>query len=216
MSTYDRKRLVYDVKPFADLAVPAFEQTVVSFLGEAPIQVALMGSLRRAIHGEAVEIGDLDLMVTCPAEDAVHSFLDLDLPKWLTVTEKKAHGWLSLPDAPAERMMIDAWWCPWSSVGPFSLFLTGPAEWNVWMRQVTNRASGGRLMLTQYGLFEAVVKPTKTYPDRRVPGARVDTPTGDTAADREYAFWTQWADEVGVDVDLWGGYPSPHERRPRR
>lgn len=215
MSTFDERVSLAEAEPFMEQAVAMFEQTVPSLVHDGHVQAFPMGSFRRAEHGEPTDIGDLDLLVTCSQSDVVHAMTDLTLHSSLTVTAKKAHGWLhrqSVERGGDWRMKVDGWWCPWESIGPFAMFLTGPGQWNVWMRQVTNRDRPD-LMLTQYGLFTAVKKPTKTYPDRKVVGERVDViDEGASVEEAERLFWDQWCHYVGRPD---APFRKPHERRLR-
>ena len=237
MSTFDERRNVDETQPFSAYAIAVIEQHVATFEGEGFLGAFEMGSMRRyrSVLEEAHQprIGDLDLLLTCRS-DVVKDLKDptLEFPSWLTVTPKKAHGWLTaetisdderlwsllkdaddLYDEPVGRMMIDAWWCPWTSVGPFAMFLTGPPEWNVWMRQ---QATAAGYMLSQYGLFVPESKPTKTYPNRVVAGVRVDRqPDGcGNILVAEMAFWEQYVQKCGL-VDREGkplGFIPPRDR----
>lgn len=198
MSTFDRRRGLAETEAFLEKAQEPFTQSIGMF--GIPVAAYAMGSIRR----QSPTVGDLDLLVT--ADDSGASMLDLTLPDWLTVTEKKAHGWLSID---GERMMVDAWWCPWSSRGPFALFLTGPPDLNVWMRQQSNEAG---VLLSQYGVFRPVPAPTKTYPDRVKAGVRLDQPLGPSPAeslyDAEEEFWMDWCTVIGKKF----AFPDPQER----
>jgi DNA polymerase/3'-5' exonuclease PolX len=194
MSTYDQRTPHLEAQQYA---VTAKDQ-IVALNGD--LKVTFMGSLRRKCE----DVGDVDLMVTTE-NWLLQGFDDCTMPDWLTVTRKKAHGWLASPAG--GRMMIDAWWCPYDSRGPFALFLTGPPDLNVWMRQRVNEARPD-VMLSQYGLFRKVPAPTKMKPDRTVAGERVDTPWPGQQSEVERAFWEQWCEIVGRPYR----YPKPEER----
>ena len=213
MSTFDRRRTYDDARQFVRTA----ERLLTQMVDGEWVLALRMGSIRREDHTNAEQpvVGDIDLLVTSPTGVA-KSLLDVPLPPFMKATQKKAHGWLEAEDcirdeqfAPPEgRMMIDAWWCPWESLGPFAFFLTGPMDLNVWMRQ---RSTEAGLMLTQYGLFVPETRPTKKYPNRKVTGERVDAPLTErlvTVSEAEERFWSQWCAAVGVQMP----YPWPYQR----
>jgi DNA polymerase/3'-5' exonuclease PolX len=218
VSRYDRRRSVVELEPVAAKVESAWREVA---------QAAwLCGSYRRYEHGDrtAALVGDLDVLVVGEDDFAdSDSMFGTNVPEMgLTVTGKKTHGWLEY--GAGDRVYVDAWLCPVESIGPFGLFLTGPMEFNVRMRQVTNRAG---LMLSQYGLFEPVPKPTRMHPERRQVGERLDMPTTDptlweveplsgrspsrllTLNDHEEALWWQWCERVGLPEEP---FPGPHER----
>jgi DNA polymerase/3'-5' exonuclease PolX len=195
LSTYDQRRSIAEARPFATFAVEEFTKR--------GLTAVTMGSYRRyAARDEGPgSVGDIDLLVTTSASGPI-DLTQYDLPPWLTVTEKKANGWLTFE----VRMKIDAWACPTESVGPFALFLTGPPDLNVWMRK---RATMVGLMLSQYGLFVPVPKPTKTKPDRVVAGERVDVPpVDDGIVVKEQAFWETFCEKTNTVMD----FPWPSDR----
>jgi len=183
VSTYDKRRPWEEVTPFVDLAVEVLRRTPSGgdlFSPPPPEPVLLVaGSYRR----QCPDVGDLDVIVVT----------DEPLTTWnwvgLKVTEKKAFGWL---DIGGERMMLDAWRCPPDSVGPFLLFLTGPPDLNVWMRQ---RADRRGLLLNQYGLFVA----EKNDRGKTVPGDRVDERVEFTARSSTEAVEQKVLDQLELD-----------------
>lgn len=194
MSTYDVRRPRLEAQNFAVRAKEALT------LLNPDLSVWFAGSLRRY----ADTIGDVDLLVT--AKVGARDMEDVKTPEWLKVTEKKAHGWLVGPEQ--ERMMIDAWWCPWDSRGPFALFLTGPMDLNVWMRQKTSEHRPDA-MLSQYGVFRRLLVPTPKNPTRVKAGERIDEPDDSLAlSDSESEFWEQWCELIGQDY----AFPHPQER----
>lgn len=210
MSTFDRRRTPLEAAPFVQAVIADFAEV------GAP-RPLVMGSLRR--YGSAQPhkvdgVGDLDVIVVSPRQEMLDGtytppLTEMTLPSYLKVTPKKAYGWRMLGD---DRMMVDGWWCPDDSVGPFAMFLTGPPGLNVVMRQISQQAG---LMLTQYGLFEPVKAPTRRYPDRVKTGRRVDEPEAGLPAGAmmpqiaETAFWRQWTEAVGVGTVAW---PGPEKR----
>lgn len=175
MSTYDRRRTPEEAWRFANIVGAELHG-----FGLAPIWA---GSLRRG----NVAVGDLDGIVVTdqPLSEQIW-------PSWIEkATAKKAHGWKEIEGH--GRMMIDLWACPPESVGAMLLFLTGPAEMNVWMR---NRAIDFGWMLTQYGLFEAVEKTKKSGKVERVCGKRLDTPRPNTSPGASFTARTTPAFDI--------------------
>jgi DNA polymerase/3'-5' exonuclease PolX len=202
VSRYDRRRSVVELTPVAAMVELAWREVAKA--------AWLCGSYRRHENDERTSplVGDLDVLVV--GED---DFADQDgmfgsnVPELgLTVTRKKTHGWLEY--GAGERVYVDAWLCPPESIGPFGLFLTGPMAFNVRIRQITNDAG---LMLSQYGLFEPVSKPTRTHPERRQVAERLDKPDPgiDALLVAEQVFWRQWCERVGLGRLP---FPGPHER----
>jgi len=210
VSTFDKRRTPLEAAPFVQAVLGDFAEV-------GTTRPLVMGSIRRYGTEKPHKIdgvGDLDVIVVVQPEETLMGvehppLTEVSLPSYLKVTPRKAYGWRSIDD---DRMMVDGWWCPAESVGAFAMFLTGPAHLNVVMRQISVAAN---LMLTQYGLFEPVKAPTKTYPDRVKPGKRVDDPSQGLPAGAtmpeiaERALWRQWTEAVGLGTVEW---PRPDQR----
>lgn len=166
MSTFDQ-RMILSV---ADQKAEMLSEDLVHVLCQMT-HWEFAGSIRRRSH----TVGDLDLILVPPEEGDLLgngtpvSLDSLPWPEWVTVKEKKAYGWYT-PHG-ASRVMLDAFTCPEASVGAMRWFLTGPPDLNVYMRQ---KATEKGWLLNQYGVFVAVPSPTPKYPQRVVPGDRID------------------------------------------
>ena len=105
---------------------------------ESVDKVIVCGSVRR--HRETVS--DVDMLVVSRA--ATLAEVNPWSERW-HCTDKQ--GWADMHDVRCEF-----WLCPPESVGPMTLFLTGPASLNVFMRR---RAQQWGMRLSQYGLFDS-------------------------------------------------------------
>jgi hypothetical protein len=200
MSRFERRRTCEEMQPFLD------EATRVILRRDRPgVRVYVAGSYRRYLRWKPDKplVGDLDLIVV--GEELV-DMKQLD-PALSHVTAKKASGWVKVY---GERVLVDAWLCPQESLGPFALFLTGPPQFNVRLRQVTNAAG---LLLSQYGLFESVPAPTRSLPWRVKAGKRLDVPAPThRIVDAEREFWRQWQELVKLPRPSVVPCPSMRDR----
>jgi DNA polymerase/3'-5' exonuclease PolX len=114
------------------------------------------GSYRRQTEA----IGDLDVIVFVP------DLTEHDWPEGWKVT--KARGRFKVVKDDDEWVNADVYACPPLAIGPFALFLTGPAKWNVWLRK---RAEARGLLLNQYGLWIRAQKKNGTP----IPGDLVES-----------------------------------------
>jgi DNA polymerase/3'-5' exonuclease PolX len=125
-------------------------------LGEPHARIVTCGSLRRGTE----DVGDVDLLVVREGDlgALVHD-----------VGDSADRAGLDVVGYWEGDMHVDVYRCDPDQVGPFALFLTGPADFNIVCRRKANALG---MSLSQHGLF--------------MDGERVDEPTSDIdAGERE-------------------------------
>lgn len=160
MSTFDRRRTPTEADPFVREIRDRLLNDSASLFAPTLTDddLIICGSYRR----QAEDVGDLDFVVITSMSLTEYGW------DWLHVTEKKANGWVTIG---GDRMFADVWRVPPESAGAMALFLTGPADWNIYTRQ---RATAQGMVLNQYGLHTAVENPAPGKPP--LPGDRLDVP----------------------------------------